>query len=174
MDRPWIWIEQAVILAIHEEQPAEHGGATGICDAGLLALALGWPRNLAEYAKQDAADLAASHAFGIARNPPFIDGNKRTAFVAAELFLALNGQALDADDGDCVTTCLPSPPATWTKPASPGGCARICGSDKTPSGRHTASIGPQAPVLPRTPPRRRSAVLHQEPGTRRDLERAER
>jgi len=106
MDRPWVWIGQAVILAVHEEQLAEHGGATGIRDGGLLASALARPRNLAEYANPDAADLAASHAFGIARNHPFIDGNKRTAFVAAELFLALNGQALDADDGDCVTQML--------------------------------------------------------------------
>ena len=106
MDLQWNWIEQAVILAIHEEQLAEHGGATGIRDSGLLAAALGRPRNLADYANPDAADLAASYAFGIARNHPFIDGNKRTAFVAAELFLALNGQALDAQDSDCVTHVL--------------------------------------------------------------------
>ena len=106
MDRHWNWIEQAVILAIHEEQLAEPGGATGIRDSGLLASALARPGNLASYADPDAADLAASYAFGIARNHPFIDGNKRTAFVAAELFLALNGQALDADDSDCVTHML--------------------------------------------------------------------
>ena len=106
MDRQWNWIEQAVILAIHEEQLAEHGGATGIRDSGLLASALGRPRNLADYANPDAADLAASYAFGIARNHPFIDGNKRTAFVAAELFLAINGRVLDTDDSDCVTHML--------------------------------------------------------------------
>jgi death-on-curing protein len=106
MDRHWNWIEQAVILAIHEEQLAEHGGAIGIRDSGLLASALARPGNLANYADPDAADLAASYAFGIARNHPFDDGNKRTAFVAAELFLALNGQALDAKDSDCVAHML--------------------------------------------------------------------
>ena len=106
MDRPWTWIEQAVILAIHEEQLAEHGGATGIRDSGLLASALSRPGNLAHYTDPDAADLAASYAFGIARNHPFIDGNKRTAFVAAELFLALNGLALAAEDSDCVAQML--------------------------------------------------------------------
>ena len=106
MDHHWNWIEQAVILAIHEEQLAEHGGATGIHDSGLLASALARPRNLADYANPDAADLAASYAFGIARNPPFIHGNKRMALVTAELFLALNGQTLDAKNSDCVTHML--------------------------------------------------------------------
>ena len=106
METQWIWIEHAVILAIHEEQLAEHGGATGIRDAGLVASALARPANLALYGKPDVSDLAASYAFGIARNHPFIDGNKRTAFVAAELFLLLNAHVLTADDADCVTKVL--------------------------------------------------------------------
>ena len=106
METQWIWIEHAVILAIHEEQLAEHGGATGIRDAGLVASALARPANLALYGNPDVSDLAASYAFGIARNHPFIDGNKRTAFVAAELFLLLNAHVLTADDADCVTKVL--------------------------------------------------------------------
>ena len=106
MARDWIWIEPAVIVAIHEEQLAEHGGPAGTRDQGLLESALARPLQLAHYGKPDAADLAASHAFGIARNHPFIDGNKRTAFVAAELFLALNGYRLAAEDADCVTHML--------------------------------------------------------------------
>ena len=102
----WNWIDTSVVLAIHDEQLAEHGGAAGIRDPGLLDSALGRPRNLAAYADPDHADLAAAYAYGIARNHPFVDGNKRTAFVAAELFLALNGFELAAEDTDCVLTML--------------------------------------------------------------------
>lgn len=102
----WIWIEPAVILAIHEEQLAEHGGLVGTRDAGLLASALARPEQLHAYGDPDVADLAAAYAFGIARNHPFLDGNKRTTFVAAELFLALNGTSLLADDAYCVTRML--------------------------------------------------------------------
>ena len=102
----WNWIDTSVVLAIHDEQLAEHGGAAGIRDPGLLDSALGRPRNLAAYADPDHADLAAAYAYGIARNHPFVDGNKRTAFVAAELFLVLNGFELAAEDTDCVLTML--------------------------------------------------------------------
>lgn len=102
----WVWIEESVVWAIHEAQLAEHGGSAGVRDAGLLASALARPRNLAGYGAPDAADLAAAYGFGIARNHPFIDGNKRTAFVCAELFLMLNGVALTADNPSCVTTVL--------------------------------------------------------------------
>lgn len=102
----WVWIDPSVVLAIHDEQLAEHGGASGIRDAGLLDSALGRPQNLAAYGEPDHADLAAAYAYGIARNHPFVDGNKRTAFVAAELFLALNGCELMAEDTDCVLTML--------------------------------------------------------------------
>ena len=102
----WHWIAREVIVAIHEMQLAEHGGLAGLRDAGLLDSALGRPNNLAAYSNPDAAALAAAYGYGISRNHPFIDGNKRTGFVAAELFLQLNGYTLDADDASCVITML--------------------------------------------------------------------
>ena len=102
----WTWIEEAVVWAVHEVQLAEHGGSAGVRDAGLLASALARPLNLVAYGEPDAAALAAAYGFGIARNHPFIDGNKRTAFVCTELFLVLNGTILTADDADCVATML--------------------------------------------------------------------
>jgi death-on-curing protein len=101
------WLSKAVILAIHDEQLAEHGGGEGVRDDGLLDAALARPRNRLAYdAAADLAALAAAYAFGLARNHPFIDGNKRTAFVAVELFLDLNGMSLAASDADCVLTML--------------------------------------------------------------------
>jgi death-on-curing protein len=100
----WVWIERAIVLAIHNEQLAEHGGLTGIRDEGLLESALARPLNLAAYHTPDCADLAAAYGYGIARNHPFMDGNKRTAFVVIELFLAMNGYELVAEDVDCVLT----------------------------------------------------------------------
>ncbi|NRF69067.1 type II toxin-antitoxin system death-on-curing family toxin [Aquincola sp. S2] len=105
-NQDWVWIDPAVILAVHEEQLAEHGGAAGIRDHGMLESALGRPRNLAHYGEPDAAALAAAYGFGLARNHPFVDGNKRSAFVAVELFLRLNGFQLDASDADCVLVML--------------------------------------------------------------------
>jgi death-on-curing protein len=102
----WVWLDPDVLRAVHEEQLAEHGGATGTRDEGLFESALGRPRNLAAYSDPDVAELAAAYGFGLARNHPFIDGNKRTAFVAVELFLELNGQELTAADADCVMTML--------------------------------------------------------------------
>jgi len=101
----WTWVADSVVLAIHEAQLAEHGGIAGIRDEGLLSSALARPQNLLAYGESpDAAALAAAYAFGIARNHPFLDGNKRTAFVVMELFLNLNGWALEADDSDCIST----------------------------------------------------------------------
>ena len=102
----WVWLNPAVVHAVHEEQLVEHGGPSGVRDPNLLISALGRPQQLANYGDPDAADLAAAHAFAIARNHPFADGNKRTAFVALELFLALNGFELTASDADCVMTIL--------------------------------------------------------------------
>jgi death-on-curing protein len=104
MDPPVTWVEPRVVLAIHDEQVAEHGGQSGIRDAGLLESALARPRNTAAYGEPDLPTLAAAYAFGIARNHPFLDGNKRTALVVAELFLDLNGWVLAADDAACVLT----------------------------------------------------------------------
>lgn len=102
----WNWLNADLILVIHHEQLAEHGGASGIKDAGLLDSALTRPHNLPAYGEPDAAALAAAYAFGIARNHPFVDGNKRTAAVAAELFLDLNGYEMTATDADVVVTIL--------------------------------------------------------------------
>ena len=102
----WRWVDRAVLLSVHDMQLAEHGGAEGLRDAALLESALAQPLNLAAYGEPDAAALAASYGYGIARNRAFIDGNKRTALVAAELFLRLNGCQLIASDSDCIFTML--------------------------------------------------------------------
>lgn len=102
----WVWIDSKVLYAVHDEQLAEHGGSSGIRDAGLFESALARPQNLLAYGEPDVAALAAAYGYGIARNHPFIDGNKRTAFVAVELFLTLNGYQLQADDVSCVMKML--------------------------------------------------------------------
>lgn len=101
-----VWVSLDVVLAIHEEQLAEHGGATGVRDHGLIESALARPQNLAAYGDPDVAAVAAAYAYGSARNHPLVDGNKRTAFVVAELALALNFYGLDATDADAVTAML--------------------------------------------------------------------
>ncbi|MCL4674301.1 MAG: type II toxin-antitoxin system death-on-curing family toxin [Sphingomonadaceae bacterium] len=98
----FVWVATEVAMAAHAEQLAEHGGGEGVRDAGMLDSAMARPRNLAEYGEPDIAALAASYAFGIARNHPFVDGNKRTAAVVSETFLMLNGYALDASDAEVV------------------------------------------------------------------------
>jgi death-on-curing protein len=102
----WRWIKESSVLAIHEEQIAEHGGLAGVRDLPLLQSALARPQNLAAYGDPDVADLAASYAVGIARNHAFLDGNKRTAWVVAETFLLKNGYELIARDEDGVTAML--------------------------------------------------------------------
>ena len=104
--KKWVWIDPSVILAVHDELIAEYGGPAGLRDSGLLESALARPLNLAAHGKPDHADLAACYGVGIAKNHPFVDGNKRTAFVAVELFLALNGWKLSASDTDAVLTML--------------------------------------------------------------------
>lgn len=93
-----IWVRDDVVKAIHSRQIAEHGGIDGIRDKGLLASALNKPQNIYHYDKPKPyiAALAASYAYGIAKNHPFMDGNKRTAFVVCRLFLKLNGADIDA------------------------------------------------------------------------------
>ena len=104
--KKWVWIERSVILAAHDEQLAEHGGSAGIRDEGLLDSALARPLNRAAYGKPDAAELAAAYAYGLATNHPFVDGNKRIAFIALELFLALNEHKLVIDDANCAMCLL--------------------------------------------------------------------
>jgi death-on-curing protein len=99
------WLTRRMLEAIHEGQLREHGGSPGIRDAGLLESALGRPQHKFAYARRShLATLAAAYTFGLAKNHAFIDGNKRTAFMAAYVFLALNGQDLDAAEPDVVTT----------------------------------------------------------------------
>ena len=105
MEQP-IWIDLEVVLAIHDEQLAEHGGQPGVRDRGLLESALARPRTQFSYGETWIARLAASYALGLSRNYPFLDGNKRTSLVVAELFLELNGYTLAASDAQCVTTFL--------------------------------------------------------------------
>jgi death-on-curing protein len=102
----WRWIASEVVHAVHEEQLAEHGGLRGLRDANALESAIARPAQLAHYGSPDVSELAAAYGFGIARNHPFNDGNKRTAFVAIELFLLLNGEELMAQDADCILTML--------------------------------------------------------------------
>ncbi len=101
MDDP-TWISKTLAIAIHRSQLAEHGGLDGVRDEGMLDSALARPRNQFNYADPTPtiAELAAAYAFGLARNHPFVDGNKRTATVVCETFLELNGQTLDATDVD--------------------------------------------------------------------------
>jgi death-on-curing protein len=102
----WRWIKEDSVLAIHEEQITEHGGLAGVRDLALLQSALARPQHRAEYENPDAADLAAAYAVGIARNHPFLDGNKRTAWVVSETFLLKSGYVLGAGDHEGVTTML--------------------------------------------------------------------
>jgi death-on-curing protein len=106
MAQDWCWVDLAVAVAAHNEQLAEHGGAAGVRDMTMLESAMARPLNLIAYSEPDIADLAASYAFGIARNHPFVDGNKRTAAVVSETFLLLNGHGLDCSDVELVTTFL--------------------------------------------------------------------
>lgn len=102
----WAWADPEVLLAAHDEQLEEHGGAAGIRDRGVFESAMARPQNLAACGEPDVADLAAAFGFGIAKNHAFVDGNKRTAFVALELFMELNGFLLTADDRQCVVVML--------------------------------------------------------------------
>lgn len=96
----WRWIDKQALCLLHGETLAEHGGAAGVRDEGLLESALARPQNLVAYGNPDVATLAASYAFGIARNHPFVDGNKRAAFLSVGLFLALNGHRLVATQAE--------------------------------------------------------------------------
>lgn len=101
----WTWVSRQALLLLHDESLAEHGGSSGLRDEGLLDSALARPLNLASYGKPDFAELAAAYGFGIARNHPFVDGNKRTSLLATGLFLALNGYRLQATQAE-VTLAL--------------------------------------------------------------------
>lgn len=106
MSMSWVWLDAFILLAVHDEQLVEHGGISGVRDNGMFESALAKPQNLVAYGEPDFAELAVAYGFGLAKNHPFLDGNKRTAFVAVELFLRLNGYVLEADDATCVLTML--------------------------------------------------------------------
>lgn len=103
-----VWLEKSLVLAIHDRQLAEHGGSPGVRDETLLESALARPQQLLAYGDPtpDLANLAASLAFGLARNHPFVDGNKRTAYVAYRTFLVMNQVELIATDEDKYLTML--------------------------------------------------------------------
>ena len=96
----WRWVDPRVALALHAEQLRAWGGGQGVRDEGLFESALARPQNLAAYGQPDTADLAASYAYGLAKNHPFVDGNKRTALVVCETFLIDNGYMLAASDAE--------------------------------------------------------------------------
>ena len=102
----WRWFSRELVILAHDEQLVEHGGASGLRDSGLLDSALARPQQLAAYGDPDMFDLAAAYAFGIARNHPFVDGNKRTAFLLAEGFIRLHGQRLLATDEQALVAML--------------------------------------------------------------------
>ena len=100
------WVELPEVLAIHGRQLDEHGGAAGVRDQGLLESALARPRQLAAYGDPDIFDLAAAYTSGLVRNHPFVDGNKRTAFVAGILYLELNGPVFAAPEVDAARAVI--------------------------------------------------------------------
>lgn len=101
-----VWLDAEIALAVHDRQLAEHGGGSGIRDPGMLDSALARPVNRWSYGDTDVASLAAAYAFGIACNHPFVDGNKRTAWVLARLFLAVNGATIRFEPEDAIRAML--------------------------------------------------------------------
>ena len=110
------WLPLNFILEIHSAQIAEHGGADGIRDEGLLESALSRPLNAFNYGVDDLCELAALYGCGIIQNHPFLDGNKRTGLVALELFLELNGLRLMASDEETLATILAVASGEWSAP----------------------------------------------------------
>lgn len=99
---PWRWVPAQIVLAVHDRQIAEHGGADGLRDRDALESALARPANLDAYGRPDIADLAAAYMWGLTRSHAFTDGNKRTAWVTGRLFLADNGARLEFDPYDAI------------------------------------------------------------------------
>lgn len=102
----YVWIDKQALLLLQEISLSDHGGSSGLRDEGLLDSALARPQNLVAYGLPDLASLAASYAFGLAKNHAFVDGNKRAAFLAIGLFLDLNGQSFEADQPDAIRAIL--------------------------------------------------------------------
>lgn len=106
MNDAWRWVARRALELLHDESLAEHGGATGLRDEGLLESALARPLNLAAYGSPEVHELAASFGVGLAKNHAFVDGNKRAAFLAVGMFLSLNGWRLTATPADATLTML--------------------------------------------------------------------
>jgi death-on-curing protein len=102
----WRWVDRRALELLHDESLSEHGGASGLRDEGLLESALSRPLNLAAYGSPDVHALVASYGVGLAKNHPFVDGNKRAAFLAVGMFLALNGWRLTAAQADATLNML--------------------------------------------------------------------
>jgi death-on-curing protein len=100
------WLTRDIVLAAHARSLRDHGGADGVRDEGLLESAIARPRNLAAYGDPTIFELGASYAYGLAKNHPFVDGNKRTAFLSTFVFLGLNGLELDADDAEAAAIMI--------------------------------------------------------------------
>jgi death on curing protein len=113
----WRWIDRQALCLLHDESVAEHGGAPGLRDEGLLESALARPLHLAVYGEPDVFELAAAYGVGLAKNHAFVDGNKRVAFLAVGLFLALNGQRLKATQADATLTMIALASGALDEPA---------------------------------------------------------
>lgn len=127
------WLTRQAVEIIHDEQLAEHGGAGGLRDAGLLDSALARPRNLDAYGEAGLCVLAAAYAAGIVRNHPFVDGNKRAGFLAAYTFLAVNGLDLDAPEAEAVVMTRDLAAGGCRRRALPPGCATAPGRPSRPA-----------------------------------------
>jgi len=103
---PWRWVSEAVVIATHDEQLAEHGGAPGVRDLALLQSALARPKNLVAYGSPDIAALTAAYACGITKNHPFVDGNKRAGFMTGYVFMERNGLAFTASEAEAAQAVL--------------------------------------------------------------------
>lgn len=102
----WRWVDRRLLVTLHDESLAEHGGVSGLRDEGLLESALARPLNLVAHEQPDFADLAAAYGIGLAKNHPFVDGNKRAAFLSVGVFLRLNGRRLVASQADALITMV--------------------------------------------------------------------
>jgi death-on-curing protein len=113
MAQAWKWFDKRALLLLHDESLAEHGGLPGLRDEGLLDSALARPLNLAAYGDPDVCELAASYCVGLAKNHPFVDGNKRAAFLALGLFLYLNGLRLNTSQAEATLAVLAVAAGEW-------------------------------------------------------------
>jgi death on curing protein len=112
----WRWLDKNLLVTLHDESLALHGGASGIRDEALLDSALNRAPNLAHYGEPDFAELAAAYGVGLAKNHAFVDGNKRAAFLSVGLFLVLNGYKLTATQVDATLTMLAVAGGEMTEP----------------------------------------------------------